>query len=200
MGSEGREGVRFVARVAATLALASCAALASACGPPWQVVSQASPSPFRERSSFSIAKPEFVTLGVGESSERGYLDGKDADARAEWARAKSSLVDAYTKGLEDRAKQVGVDVHGAKDAFVVVTAIKWIQPGFYSPTAATASRVKVTVNVSASDGTLLDAIEIEHGTAASAGHDSVKSRLESDGAELGAIVAEYLRQRARPGG
>lgn len=174
--------------------------LAIGCGPSWTVVKQASPNPFTENPELVEAPAELVSLGVADGSERAFLEGKDADARAAWEKAKSALVAAFARGFAERAKALGLVTTPSKRAFQVVTAIRWIQPGFYSPTAATASRVKISVNVLGADGTLHDTIEVEHGTAASIGHDTIASRLEEDGRALGATVADYLKQRVHPGG
>jgi hypothetical protein len=172
------------------------------CGPPWTIVVQATPNPLLSQASFVEEPVELTGLGVGESTEKVYLEGKDGETRASWQVAKKALAKSFDEALASAAKARGLTItpkSGKPAGFTIAPAVRWIEPGFKGQTAAAPSRVKMVIQIKGANGAVLDQIEIQHGTPANSTHETIESRLVADGASLGELCADYLKSRATPG-
>ncbi len=198
LGSSGR--VRRA--LAATIAVGALG-LVAGCGPSWQILRQANPDPFLGQTRFSVLPVNFTGLRVGEKTEADYLAEKDAEARNNWAGDKLGLNEEFTSNLISKAHEHGLSVvpaTGPSDApFVIRPSVAWLEPGYYIGISAGSSKVKMTVQITAADGAVLDEIIVEHGTGGSIQNAAVGTRLREDGENIGHIVADYLASRVAPG-
>jgi hypothetical protein len=183
--------------------LLTLAALVVGCGPPWQIVRQANPSPFVGQKKFAVLPVNFTGLRVGEKDEAGYLAEKDEESKGKWAGDKLGINSEFTTNLTTTAQEYGIVVvpaTGPADApFVIRPAVAWLEPGYFIGISAGSSKVKMTVQITAPDGAVLDEILIEHGTGGSIQNAAVGTRLREDGENLGKILGKYLNSRVNPG-
>lgn len=182
--------------------LLTLAALVVGCGPPWQIMRQANPSPFVGQTKFAVLPVNFTGLRVGEKDEAGYLAEKDDESKGKWAGDKLGINTEFTENLISESNSNGISVvpaTGPADApFVVRPAVAWLEPGYYIGIAGSASKVKMTVQITAPDGAVLDEIIIEHSTGPSIQNAAVGTRLREDGENLGRLMARYLNARVNP--
>jgi hypothetical protein len=175
--------------------------LLGACGRsfPWVVVSQAAPNPLLGQKNFVVIKPDFSKLTVGAKSEAEYLSEKSDEDKAGWAEAKGKLEGEYIAGLRGAAANEGIQVAEQGEApYVIKPRVDFIEPGYYAFVSARASHVRMTVQIQAPDGKLVDEFIVEHGTAASMAKPRVFDRVGVDGEALGAYSGQYLGVRTRP--
>lgn len=174
-------------------------ALLSGCGPKWTVVKQATPAPFTAQKQFEVLPVDFTGLRVGEKTEVGYLEEKDPESKANWAGDKLGINEEFQQKLISAARDHGITVVPATGpgsaAFVLRPKVAWLEPGYYVGVSGGASQVKMTLQITAPDGQVLDEILVSHGTQGSLYNPAVGTRLRKDGAEIGEIVADYLAQR-----
>jgi hypothetical protein len=172
------------------------------CGPPWQVLRQATPSPFVNQRKFAVAPVDYTGLRVGDKDEAGYLSEKDAEAQGNWVGDKQGLNSEFATNLMARALEHGITVvpaTGPESApFIIKPRVGWLEPGYYIGISARSSQVKMSVQITAPDGTVLDEIMIEHGTGGSIQNAAVGTRLREDGENLGKRLGEYLQSRVNP--
>jgi hypothetical protein len=188
--------MRFLRR----LALGMCIAFASAgCGPPWTVLIQAVPSPMAGQTRFAVLPVAMPNLQVGDGSVRDHLADKDAEQRASWAEDMGAINEEFTRHLIDAAAEEGISVVPATGPgaapFEIRPEVIFVEPGYYVGVSAGASKVKMMVRVTQSDGSVLDEILIEHSTPGSLSNPSATNRLRDDAEGLGKITAEYLTTR-----
>jgi hypothetical protein len=180
------------------VALVASAALIG-CGPPWAVVVQSAPNPFFGQRLFAVQPVDFSGLMVGSKPEPVYLAEKDAGQRASFAEDKAAFNERFLADLIAQAGAAAVRVvpaTGPADApFTIRPVVHFIEPGFYAYLVSQASRVEMSVRIVAPDGRILDEINLAHSTPSTASTAASGTRLRSDGAALGAIVARYLRVR-----
>lgn len=186
-----------------TFALVAPLALASVlvgCGPSWVVVKQATPDPFLGQKKFGVLPVDYSGLHVGEKDEASYLAEKDAETRNNWAGDKLGLNDKFAESLMEEARAAGVEVvkaTGPADApFMIRPHVAWLEPGYYIGISSGSSQVKMTLQITAPDGTVIDEVQLEHGTAGSISSASTGQRLRSDGEGLGETAAKYLAFRS----
>lgn len=193
---------RRTPRFAWALLIPILAALLAGCGPPWQILRQANPDPFIRQTKFAVLPINFTGLRVGEKTEADYLAEKDAEARNNWVGDKLGLNEEFTSNLISTAREHGLTVvpaTGPGDApFVIRPSVAWLEPGYYIGIAAGSSKVKMTVQITAPDGAVLDELIIQHGTGGSVQNAAVGTRLREDGENIGQILAEYLKTRVFP--
>lgn len=174
-------------------------ALLSGCGPQWSVVRQATPSPFVAQKQFAVLPVDFTGLQVGEKTELAYLEEKDVESKANWAGDKLGINEEFSKQLIAHAADKGIAVVPATGPgsapFVIRPKVAWLEPGYYVGVSGGASQVRMTVQITAPDGQILDEILVSHGTQGSLYNPAVGTRLRKDGAELGETVAAYLFHR-----
>jgi hypothetical protein len=192
---------RFL-RIALALAASMLAGLLVGCGPNWQILRQANPDPFLKQTRFAVLPVNFTGLRVGEKSEADYLAEKEAEAKNNWAGDKLGLNEDFTTNLISRSLEHGITVvpaTGPADApFVIRPSVAWLEPGFYIGIAAGSSKVKMTIQITAPDGAVLDELIIEHGTGGSVQNAAVGTRLREDGENIGIILGDYLKTRVSP--
>jgi hypothetical protein len=181
------------------LACMALLALLSGCGPRWSVVRQAAPAPFTAQQPFAVLPIDFTGLQVGEKTEMGYLADKDAEAQGSWAGDKLGINEEFASKLMSAAKDHGIMVVPATGPatapFVIRPVVAWVEPGYYVGVSGGSSMVRMTLQITAPDGRVLDEILVSHGTPGSLYNASISARLRKDGAEIGESVADYLAQR-----
>jgi hypothetical protein len=179
------------------------------CGPSWQVIVQAAPSPFLGQRRFAVQPIDFSGLHVGSKPEPVYLSEKDPKQQASFAEDKAALNDRFLEQLRVTAAEAGVEVvpaTGPGDApFTIRPAVPFLEPGFYVGVAAASSHVEMNVRIVAPDGRILDEVAFAHGTSPNSGvairgfaipkNPSSGGRLRSDGEGLGKLVGLYLQAR-----
>jgi hypothetical protein len=174
----------------------SLLALLIACGPPWQVVRQATPNPLLGKRHFVLRPIDFSGLRVGEKTEQGYLAEKDEESRSNWVGDKKGMNDEFANTLMSGARDSGIQVAVDGDAdFFIQPKIPWLEPGFYAVVAAKPSEVDMTLLILDKDGQVVDEIVMKHGTGASMTNPAVGNRLRDDAEALGGYAAEYLATR-----
>jgi hypothetical protein len=173
------------------------AGLATAgCADHLDVVTAASPNPFRMQGRFGVIAVDLSSLRIGEKSEAEYLAGKDPEQRASFEADKRAMNEEYTSGLVARAHELGYEIvlaTGPESApFLIRPSVRFIEPGFYA-FVSVPSEVRMNVRVTAPDGRVLDEIQMTHHTQASAIiNPSSGQRLRNDGRGLGIWTADYI--------
>lgn len=178
------------------LALAALC-LTAGCSPPWQVVRQIVPNPMLGQHDFVVMPIDFAGLQVGSGSEASYLSDKDGDSRRSWADDKAMMNQRFASALRSHAQEDGLRVMPPSKAanFIIHPKILFIEPGFYTHFVNKASEVQMFITISAADGTVLDEITVDHGTAATMTTAAISHRLEDDAQSLGHYAARYLLTR-----
>ncbi len=169
-----------------------------ACGPPYRVISQASPNPFVGANKFVVMPIDYSGLHVGSKTEAEYTEGKDDKQAASFEGDKEGMNNTFQATLKEKAAKnsIGVDVAaGEVTTFVIKPFVSFVEPGFYAYVASHPSKVTMNVKITDKDGKELDEILVEHGTAATMTNPSSGGRLRDDGEALGAYVARYLEDR-----
>lgn len=183
-------------RSAFAIALFMLAALIMGCGPPWQIVKQATPDPFMGKKSFVVLPVNFTGLRVGEKDEASYLAEKDQEARNNWAGDKEGINGEFIKSLQIQANKAGIQVTPsaapAGAEFIIKPVVAWVEPGYYIGISAGSSRVNMTVQITTPDGAVLDEILLQHGTGGSIQNAAVGTRLRQDGEDIGHYLGRYL--------
>src|SRR5262249_47788271 len=80
--------------------------------------------------------------------------------------------------------------------FVIRPSVQWLEPGYYIVISSGASQVKMTVQITSGDGTVLDEILLEHGTSGALTTPAIGTRLRQDAEGLGRKLGRYLVYRA----
>jgi hypothetical protein len=172
------------------------AALMMGCGPPWQIVRQATPDPFLGKKNFVVLPINFTGLRVGEKDEAGYLAEKGEDTKRSFAGDKEGINGEFVKGLQSEANDGGIQVapsaNPAAAEFVIRPIVQWLEPGYYIGISSGASTVKMTVQITTPDGSVLDEILLQHSTPGSLTNAAVGTRLRQDGEDLGKYLGKYL--------
>jgi hypothetical protein len=188
-----------------TVGIAALAFLAAGCSPPWQVVLQAVPDPFVAQRRFAVLPIDFTGLHIGKKSEVEYLAGKDADQQRSFAGDKEGMNAEFTKELLARAHAEGIEVFlatsPADGPYLIRPSVAFVEPGYYAVVMAGASKVEMTVRITAPDGRVLDEITLAHGSIARNIDINLVSsggRLRNDAKMLGMFVAKYLKSRVEP--
>lgn len=166
--------------------------LAASCGPPWQIVRQATPNPLLGQRAFAIAPMSFANLVVGEKPEAAYLAEKDPGQRGSWDQDKSAMAQMFLDGVRGHAP--GIAIQPGSGTFVVEPEVTFIEPGFYVGIAARASEVSLALRIR-QGGALVDEIVIGVTVPADLGNPSVGGRLRAGAARLGEIAGRYLVHR-----
>jgi hypothetical protein len=177
------------------LALSLCLAFASiACGPPWQVVVQASPNPMSQTNKFFVDAVSFDKLSIGGTDEQSWQSSKDAQAQASWQGDKQGMASEFSAALDDARE--GVQRAGAPPGdFQVKPHITWIEPGFNAVVASRATEVRMDVQILDAKGTLVDEFTMHSVVAASISNEALGTRLREAARYLGKITAKYLKTR-----
>lgn len=181
-------GIFRAFQVLATLTLALALA---GCGVPWTVVSQASPSPMKATSRFTVQKMTFENLQVGEKSDAKYASEKEAETAQAWQGDKEEMAAAFATALSEEAEHVSL---GDGGDFVVQVNCGFIEPGYYAYVASAPAEIKVRVKIVDRQGNLVDEIAIT----TSAGDMAKRTRLRNAARRAGAATAEYLKKRLAP--
>ncbi|MBI5510683.1 MAG: hypothetical protein HY903_18140 [Deltaproteobacteria bacterium] len=166
--------------------------LVASCGTPGRVIQQASPSPFSPESSFAVMPITYEDLRVGDKTDEEYAADKKDDTR--WQDDKEMVSSTFINHL---LQEKGI-TWAAPDAaeFRVVPRCSFIEPGFNVGVARKATRVEVTVDIVAKDGTLLDQVWFK--PAAGGGQFrgyTVRDRLGHASRVLATEVGRYIRSR-----
>lgn len=169
--------------------------LLAACVPPWAVIRQATPNPFIGQSAFAVAELNFDGLRVGEKSEQAYLSAKDQQQQGSFATDKVEMAANFTETLKSSAAGLSFSQPGAAAGYTVRPHVVWIEPGFYAYVAAHPTEVVMKLQLLDAKGALMDDIEVRVSVAATIANPSSGGRLREAGRQLGAIAADYLRQR-----
>jgi hypothetical protein len=186
--------MKYVARM-----LALCSWLAfTACGPPWVVVAAANPNPFAAQREFVVGNVQFANLAVGDASESSYLSNQDKKEKATWNTGKLKLSERYAESIAKYLPELKFAKPEEADAYTLRSRVTFIEPGFYSTTAARPTQVNMTVEIANRDGKAVDVIEIRATTPATMSNPTVAGRLETVAETLGERTAEYLRSRVFP--
>jgi hypothetical protein len=177
------------------LALSLCLAFASiACGPPWQVVVQASPNPMSQTNKFFVDAVSFDKLSIGGTDEQSWQSSKDAQAQASWQGDKQGMASEFSAALDDARE--GVQRAGAPPGdFQVKPHITWIEPGFNAVVASRATEVRMDVQILDAKGTLVDEFTMHSVVAASISNEALGTRLREAARYLGKLTAKYLKTR-----
>jgi hypothetical protein len=169
------------------------------CGPPWQVVRQATPNPLVGVKTFALKPIDFTGLRVGEKTEQGYLAEKDEESRSNWVGDKKGMNEEFTKTLLEGSNDAGIAVKpGGEADFTVEPKVPWLEPGFYAAVVNKASEVQLTLIIRDKDGKVVDEVTMKHSTAANLTNPAVGNRLRDDAEALGEYAAEYLKSRVSP--
>jgi hypothetical protein len=176
-------------------ALSICLAFASiACGPPWKVVTQASPNPMSSASKFYLDAVSFDGLKVGSTDEQGWQSSKDAAAQASWQGDKQAMATEFSAAFDD--ERGGVQRAGGPPGdFTVKPHITFIEPGFNAVVASRPTEVNIDVTIVDGKGTLVDEFTIHANVAASISNEALGTRLRKAAKYLGRITAKYLIKR-----
>ena len=187
-------------RLMMVLGLLFTAMLALACGPSWQVVTQAVPNPMAGKNGFSVLPIDFTGLRVGDKTEGEWMGGKDQDSRASWEGDKKAMNEKFQANLISHAGGEGIQVipGPAQSNFVVAAHITWVEPGVFTGFVNMPSEVEMTVKVTSGDGKPVDEIMLKVKYEASMYNASSGERFRNCAEELGSIVAKYLQTRVKP--
>jgi hypothetical protein len=167
------------------------------CGPPWQVVRQATPNPLLGVKQFSLKPIDYTGLRVGEKDEAGYLAEKDEETRGKWVGDKKGMNDEFVNKLMGEARDKGIAVQiGGETDFTVEPKVPWLEPGFYVGVAAKSSELHMTLIIRDKAGQVVDEITMKHSTGASMTNPSSGGRLRDDAEAIGSYAAEYLATRS----
>src|SRR5687768_14173875 len=96
---------------------------AASCGPPWQVLKQASPNPLLGKGDFVVVPLDFTGLQVGDQPEGAWMAEQDADEKQSWQGDKEGMNAEFLKALTVTAAESGIKISQppATAAFVVQT-------------------------------------------------------------------------------
>ncbi len=167
------------------------------CGPPWEVVRQATPNPLLGVKTFSLKPVDFSGLRVGEKTEQGYLAEKDEETRGKWVGDKKAMNEEFSGKLLSEARDEGIAVQmGGEGDYTIEPKVTWIEPGFYVGVAAKPSETQMTLIIRDRGGAVVDEVLMKHNTNASLMNPAVGNRLRDDAEALGAYAAEYLATRS----
>ena len=170
-------------------------AAASACGPSWKVVKQASPNPFSEQKKFSLAI-DYAGMAFNGKNEAQYV-AKGPEELAGWNKTKEAFTTGFTTTFFEKAKRAGMEI-GEGAPHTVIVAVGDIDPGYYAHFSQNNSTTPVTVRIAAADGTALDEFTATASTKGTITHASPDSRIHEDSITLGKLVVDYLKDRIKP--
>jgi hypothetical protein len=131
-------------------------------------------------------------IRVGEKSEGEYLSGKTSDQQASWAKDKATVDAQFRATLAAEAANDAVQTTAGSAPFVLHPTIFAIEPGYYVGVSSAPSVIKMSMQVTAADGRVLDEIEITD--ARGAGY-TTHERMKAASVWLGKTVARYLKSR-----
>jgi hypothetical protein len=174
-----------------TVALAA----ASACGPSWKIVKQASPNPFAEQKKFSLAI-DYSGMAFNGKTEAQYV-AKGPEELAGWNKTKEAFTTGFTTTFFEKAKRAHLEI-GEGAPHTVIVAVGDIDPGYYAHFSQNNSTTPITVRLVAADGTALDEFTAKASTKGTLHNNSNDSRIHEDSIKLGEIVADYLKMRIKP--
>lgn len=190
----GGEAMKYAARMIALCSWLVCAA----CGPPWVVVTATDPNPLPAEREFVVDEVRYEKVLVGDASESGWLRKQDEKQRAAWDTGKQTLSQRYAESLASHLPELKFAKPNETDAFVVRSRVTFIEPGFYTATAARPTQVNMTVEIANRAGRAVDVIEIRATAPATMSNPTIAERLASAAEVLGERTAEYLRSRVFP--
>lgn len=167
--------------------------LAASCGPPWQVIRQATPNPLLGQRGFRIAPLSFAHLMVGDLPEPAYLARKDPGQRGSWDQDKAAMANGLIEGIRGTAEGISI-VPGQGQGFVIEPEVTFIEPGYYAAVVARSTEIQMIVRIR-QGGAIVDEIQIGVGVSADLGNPSVGGRLRTGAARLGGILGRYLVHR-----
>ncbi len=181
------------------LALAS-----AACVEHVKVATAASPNPFEKKPYFVVLPVDDRTVKVGDVDDKTYFESLDPSHRAVYPFDRKAMRDAFTKALVARALKLGLRVTPTDqpDArqFTIHATLKRLEPGSFGyGWVSLGSRTDMIVTIAGPDGKVLDRIAIDSETPADDLHPTSGTRWASDGNELGAMTAAYLKKRVYGG-
>jgi hypothetical protein len=183
-------------RTAIAVFLLFAAAASLGCSPPWQIVKQTTPDPFVGKTQFALLPINFTGLRVGEKDEVSYLAEKDEESKQKWAGDKEGINGEFAQHLMATASEAGITVtptlNPAGAEFILRPAVAWLEPGYYIGIASGASQVRMMLQILSPNGSVIDEILLEHGTAGSLTNAAVGTRLREDGEDLGRYAGKYL--------
>jgi hypothetical protein len=180
------------AKLVAALALS---ALTTACGKPWQVVTQAQPSPMVDVRQYSVQPIVMDGLIVGEKPEQAWLADRDAEQRAAWVEDKKELDSGFRIKLVEAMQEHGMQIV-PQGPFQLWPRIEYVEPGFYAAIAASASETRMRLRITTAAGQVVDEITVKSSTGGSLTCPSISCRLSTDAENLAEYVAEYIAIRA----
>ena len=169
--------------------------LAAACGKPWQVVTQAQPSPMVNMRQYSVQPIVMDGLIVGDEPEDVWLSERDAEQRAAWVEDKKQLDAEFRIALAEEMQDRGMQIV-PQGPFQLWPRIEYIEPGYYVGVSARASETRMRLRITTAAGQTVDEITLKHNTGAGLGCPSISCRLSGDAEGLAAYVAEYIAIRA----
>ena len=169
--------------------------LTTACGKPWQVVTQAQPSPMINVRQYSVQPIVMDGLIVGDEPEAAWLAERDAEQRASWVEDKKELDSGFRIKLVEAMQERGMQVV-PQGPFQLWPRIEYVEPGFYAAVAASSSETRMRLRITTAAGQVVDEITVKSSTGASLTCPSISCRLSSDAENLADYVAEYIAIRA----
>jgi hypothetical protein len=176
-------------------ALALLVALVAGCGPRWTIVAQTSPDPMLGAHDFYIESIHFDPPMVGEKTEAEYQADKSPEQRDSWDADKRDTSGGYAAAIIEAAPALRFVTQPAPGVFIVRPIVSFIEPGFYAGYVSAPTQVLMHVQLLASDGALVDEIEIRSLIGASFVNAASGTRLRQAGTDLGRVTADYLRKR-----
>lgn len=168
--------------------------LLASCGPRWSIVHEATPDPFLGKTTFALEPLHFEQLLVGGKSEGEYRSDKSPEQNASWDEDKQSMNGMYQQSVVDHGEGLQF-VAPAAGVFIVRPVVNFIEPGFYAAVARGDTSVNLTVQILSPDGQVLDEFTTSSRVAATMTNPSSGGRMRDAGADLGNVVAKYLKHR-----
>jgi hypothetical protein len=172
------------------LIVSTIALCLAACGGTWKVVKQA---PARElmQGDYVVSDCDFSKLSVAGIPEDQVLAKANDAVKQRWSLVKAGINTELGKAFADRAK--GYNVHFSGQGLTIKPLIDFVDPG--CPTGFCSSILRATVQILATDGSVLDEVQFESKHAGAADELSSEMRLRVDGRNVGWDLADYVNGR-----
>ena len=177
------------------VAAVTLSALAVGCGKPWQVVTQAEPSPMVNVRQYSVQPIAMDGLIVGDEPEAAWLAERDAEQRAAWVEDKKELDGGFRVKLVEAMQERGLQIV-AQGPFQLWPRIEYVEPGYYVGVSARSSETRMRLRITTAAGQVVDEITVKSSTGAGMTCPSISCRLSGDAENLADYVAEYIAIRA----
>jgi hypothetical protein len=176
------------------------ALLCVACGPPWVVVTQATPSPFVNQRLLAVEPMHFEGLVVGQKSEAEWLAGKDEEQQASWDADKQGFAAQFSQQLSAALPEVQFAnaIPGAVGPFIVRPIVTFFEPGFFAYVVNNDTVVRLDLQLLSPQGQVLDVVKFQAIVPATLTNPSTGGRMRSAGEALGSQVGDYIRTRVFP--